>query len=260
MYDNLTDDLPAGRTCIVCGDTFSPGLVDDQGRCAACRQSAERFIGEFSASLGQWAAGLKDSQPDPGSLTASGRKTRFSLSRLFIALVLVVVGYYAYDFIDNYHLIQTQWYLNQGHVDKARLHLEKAIEADRKDPDLRFVLGNLCYQQGELDSAIESFRQTIELDSLHAGALNNLAWVFAQMNSNLDEALRLSKRSLEIDPENPYYLDTIAEIYFLKKEYYRALTYIRRAVEQDPPNVEYYRRRLEIIKNLVYRKSRFSEV
>ena len=121
-------------------------------------------------------------------------------------------------------------------------------------------MGNLYFQQGKLNSAIDAFQQTIEMDSLHAGALNNLAWAYTRLNIRLDEALSLSKRSLDLDPDNPYYLDTIAEIYFLKKEYYRALTYMRKAVEQNPPNIEYYRRRLELIKKLVYRQSRFIEV
>ena len=38
------------------------------------------------------------------------------------------------------------------------------------------------------------------------------------------------------------------------------MTYIRKAVEQNPRDIEYYRRRLEIIKKLVYRQSRFIEV
>jgi tetratricopeptide (TPR) repeat protein len=260
MPDNMTDNHSSARTCIQCGETFHPKLIDSGGRCSACSQAAERFIDEFSMSLGRWAENLRATQQEPAGAETARKKRKFTLPRLVIVLFLVFVGYFAYEFFANYHMVRTEWLLNHGHIDKARLQLEKAIEADSHNPNLRYVLGNLFYQQGQMDSAIEAFRQTIELDSLHAGAMNNLAWAYAQEKEHLDEALKLSKRSLEIDPDNPYYLDTIAEIYFLKKEYYRALTYMRKAVELDPPNIEYYIQRLEIIKNLVYRQDSFIEI
>ena len=258
MTDNKPDNFPSTRTCIECGELVSQDLVNTHGRCTACQQTAERFIEDFSMSLGRWASSLKASRLD--SKPAAKPKRKFTFLRMTVAIFLVLVGYYAFNFITNYHLIQTQWFLENGNITKARYHLEKAIEADRESPNLRFVLGNLYYQQGKFNSAIDAFQQTIEMDSLHAGALNNLAWIYTRLNIRLDEALSLSKRSLDLDPDNPSYLDTMAEIYFLKKEYYRALTYMRKAVEQNPRDIEYYRRRLEIIKKLVYRQSRFIEV
>lgn len=260
MPENTTNEHSAVRTCVQCGETFHPGLIDSGGRCSGCSQTAERFIDEFSMSLGRWAANLQKIQQEPSAPETARKRRKLSLPRLVIGLFLVFVGYFAYEFFANYHLVRTEWLLNHGHVEKAREQLEKAIEADSHNPNLRYILGNLFYQQGQMDSAIEAFRQTIDLDSLHAGALNNLAWAYAQKKVNLDEALILSKRSLEVDPENPYYLDTIAEIYFLKKEYYRALTYMRKAVELDPPNIEYYTQRLEIIKKLVYSQGSFIEI
>ena len=259
MTGNAPENYPAARTCIECGELVGPDRVDSRGRCTTCRQAAESFIEEFSMSLGRWAASLKARNLDSSTATAE-RKKKFTFPKLAIVLALAVVGYLAFNFITNYHLIQTQWFLDQGHIDKARFHLEKAIEADSEDPNLRYILGNLCYQQGKLNPAMDAFRQTIELDSLHAGALNNLAWVFTRLNQRLGEAETLSKRSLDLDPDNPNYLDTLAEIYFLKKEYYRALTYMRKAVDQNPPNIEYYLHRLEIIKNMVYRQNRLIEV
>jgi len=256
----MSDYYPAARTCVECGETFGPEGVDSSGRCRACRQAAEKFIDDFSMSLGHWAQSLKSRRPGPPHGPAAADRKKITIPRLVLAAVLVAVGYFTYNFITNYHLIQTQWFLERGHIDKAQFHLEKAIEADSQDPNLRFIQGTLYYQQGKLNPAIEAYQRTLELDSLHAGALNNLAWIYTQLNVRLDEALGLSKRSLELEPDNPYYLDTMAEVYFLKKEYYRALTYMRKAMAQDPPNIEYYRRRLEIIKSLVNRQGHLIEV
>ena len=150
--------------------------------------------------------------------------------------------------------------LNQGNLPKAQHHLEEAAGEDPNNADLQYILGNIYLQQGNLDDAIQAYRVCLRLDSLHDSAMNNLAWTYAQLGINLVEALVLSKHSLQIEPDNPYYLDTIAEIYYLKKEYYRALTYIRKAVDLDPPNLEYYRKKMEKIKKLAYGQGRFLEV
>lgn len=77
-------------------------------------------------------------------------------------------------------------------------------------------------------------------------ALNNLAFYYAVNNSNLDEALKLSSRSLALDPDNLECLDTIAEIYYRKNEYDRAIAALKKAVSIAPENKS-LRKKLEKI-------------
>ena len=252
----------AADYCRGCGEAFCEDCLDESLNCPDCRMEAERFLAGFANALQHWEQSLRVSSQEQSFQFQSprGGKKRYTIPRVVGVILLVLLGAYTVYFVRNYNLFLGQMFLEQGNLQKARVHFEKASERDPENPELKFVLGNIYYQLGALDKSIEAFSTCIRLDSLNAGALNNLAWIYAQLEIKLDKALVFSKRSLEIDPDNPAYLDTLAEIYYLKKEYYRALTYIRKAVDQNPPNLEYYKRRLEKIKRLAYSQRRFLEV
>ncbi|MFU8779978.1 MAG: tetratricopeptide repeat protein [Kiritimatiellia bacterium] len=63
-------------------------------------------------------------------------------------------------------------------------------------------------------------------------AMNFLAYMWAEMDTNIEEAYALSKRSLEMDPRNGAYLDTLGWIYFRKGELDKALLHVAQAREQ----------------------------
>ena len=62
---------------------------------------------------------------------------------------------------------------------------------------------------------------------------NSSAYYMAQENQQLKLAEKLAKESLEVMPDNPSYLDTLAWIKFKKKEYNEAWEIIQNAVELD---------------------------
>ena len=60
--------------------------------------------------------------------------------------------------------------------------------------------------------------------------LNNYAYFLTETGGDIDKALEMSKESLDLEPENPTYLDTYARILFKKKDYKEALEYQMKAV------------------------------
>ena len=65
-------------------------------------------------------------------------------------------------------------------------------------------------------------------------ACNQLAWLLGKCESNPDEAVTLSRRSLELEPNNPMYLDTLGRAYFSAGKISQAIAAQRRAVERSP--------------------------
>ncbi len=251
---------PADRHCVDCGRPYCGQCLDSAGRCEYCARAAERFLDGFALSLNRWEAGLRSSHMSLSRTERRAPRRRFTVRRVIMGLLLAAVVWAGMDFLLNYDLMLGQMLLSRGRLDKALAHLEKAAAKDPSDPELSFMLGNLYFEKGYYDSAIMSYSQTIALDSTNAPAYNNLAWIYAELSTSLDQALELSSRSLELDPDNPEYLDTLAEVYFKRKEYLRALTFIRKAVEQNPPNIDYYREKLEKIRRLAYGESRQHEI
>jgi len=116
-----------------------------------------------------------------------------------------------------------------GHIYLRNRQATEALEAYRKalaaHPDsLRgyIFIAQVYTQIGLPDSVVAYYRRALAKNPNYAEALNNLAWHYARGNENLNEALELSKYSLEIKPNYPPYLDTLAEIHLRVGSYTEA--------------------------------------
>ena len=65
---------------------------------------------------------------------------------------------------------------------------------------------------------------------------NNLAWVGAKCNRRLDDALEHARAATTLAPQNAAYLDTLAEVHFLRGEREAAIRHMQRCLELDPKN------------------------
>ena len=108
-------------------------------------------------------------------------------------------------------------------------------------------LGVFLWETGKPKDSKKVFLQVLEIDKNSAPALNRLAWFHRKDKESLDHAIKLSKRSLEIQPDTPAYLDTLAELYYRNGESVKALPLIQRAIELDPGS-RYLRLQLEKFK------------
>jgi tetratricopeptide (TPR) repeat protein len=63
---------------------------------------------------------------------------------------------------------------------------------------------------------------------------NNFAWLCAKANKNIDEGLSHSLKATELRPHEDTYWDTLAEVYFQKGDYQKALELAKRCVLMDP--------------------------
>jgi len=93
------------------------------------------------------------------------------------------------------------------------------------------TLGDALYSTDRLDEAWNAYEESLKLDPENATALNNYAYYLSTQGVQLDKAIEMSLKSLESEPENASFLDTLGWIYYQKGEYEKALEYIRKAVE-----------------------------
>ena len=73
---------------------------------------------------------------------------------------------------------------------------------------------------------------------------NSLAWLDAKCNRRLDDALQHANRALELVPDNPAYIDTLAEVHFQRGDSATAIKHIRRCMELEPDE-KHYKEQLE---------------
>lgn len=125
--------------------------------------------------------------------------------------------------------------------------LLKLLKENPRSSRVLVELGVFLWETGKPKESKKVFMQVLEIDKDSAPALNRLAWFHRKDKSSLDHGIKLSKRSLELQPDTPAYLDTLAELYYRNGESVKALPLIQRAIELDPGS-RYLRLQLEKFK------------
>ena len=62
-----------------------------------------------------------------------------------------------------------------------------------------------------------------------ANNINSMAWVLIYLGMDIDRGIELSKKSIQISPKSPHYLDTLGYGYYKKKDYDNALKQLLKA-------------------------------
>ena len=93
-----------------------------------------------------------------------------------------------------------------------------------------------CDQVGQTERAESLFESSIRLFPRVSEAYNYLAYLWAERRVNLERALVYSRRSLELKPDDPAYLDTLGWIQFRLGRLDEAERLVRQAatLQEDP--------------------------
>ena len=102
-------------------------------------------------------------------------------------------------------------YEARGEYDLARREYRAAAEGDKVWARPLINLGNVAAAQEEWATAARNYRAALRREPRNTEAMNNLAWVLLQFGAS-DAAIQWSRRVVAEAPEEPAYLDTLAEI------------------------------------------------
>ena len=92
-----------------------------------------------------------------------------------------------------------QQYTNSNNYQKAKSHYEKAIEADRNNPDLYNPYGLILLYEHKYDAAIKQFERVLNLFPGHKYALENIAETF-KAEGKIEKAKDTFIQVVEKDP------------------------------------------------------------
>ncbi len=99
--------------------------------------------------------------------------------------------------------------------------------------DLLYRLGLIQEDQGRTSEALLSMERVIVLDPDKADALNFIGYVLAEQGRDLQRALVLIRKALELEPDNGYIVDSLAWVLFKLGEYDKSMVQIRKAVSLE---------------------------
>lgn len=92
-------------------------------------------------------------------------------------------------------------------------------------------LGDAYHELNKNESSDSAYQAALSYDPNNLYVLNNYAYFLSLRNERLDHALQMSQTTVERAPRNASYLDTYGWILYQMKNYQKAETFIKRALE-----------------------------
>jgi Flp pilus assembly protein TadD len=130
-------------------------------------------------------------------------------------------------------------YYQQGRLDLARRELETYVNRAPNSVPANTMLGTILELQGRRDEAKARYNKALQTDPRAAVAANNLAWIDANNNGNLDMALQLAQTAKAQLPNRHEVDDTLGYIYYKKGLSARAIESLSVSTTRQPDNPSY---------------------
>jgi tetratricopeptide (TPR) repeat protein len=116
---------------------------------------------------------------------------------------------------------------------------DKLSTTDEDRETVAFMRGAMFERQKKYDASETEFRKVLAMSPQNSGAMNYLGYMLANRGLKLEEASRLIEKALEIEPDNPAYLDSLGWVYYQQGKLNEAEAPLLRALEKigDDPTV-----------------------
>lgn len=133
-------------------------------------------------------------------------------------------------------------YHGSGHyVQKNYADAQASLEQGRMladDPgvinQLNTQLGDIYYNLKKYDKSDAAYEAVLRTDAENMHVLNNYSYYLSMRGEKLDMALKMSQKLIEMEPDNPTYLDTHGWVLYVMKKYKDARYYIEKAAMLSP--------------------------
>ncbi len=120
---------------------------------------------------------------------------------------------------------------SRNQTDESITQYKKIVEK-KPSASVHTLLGMLEDARGNSAESEKHYRKALEIQPESPIAANNLAWILAETNGNLDEALTLAQKSVNQIQTAGFY-DTLGWVYFKKGLYSPAIEQMKKAVALD---------------------------
>ena len=122
--------------------------------------------------------------------------------------------------------------IREKRMDAAKQRLTESVKAHPRNIAGLLMLASLEAESEERMDAILRYRAVLDIDGSNVAALNGLAHELTY--TNLDEALPLAQRAVELAPGDAAVHDTLGWVFFRKAIYSSAVTQLKEAVAKQP--------------------------
>ncbi|OSZ79490.1 hypothetical protein CAP35_14935 [Chitinophagaceae bacterium IBVUCB1] len=135
-----------------------------------------------------------------------------------------------------FHYLNGVGHMNKKDYNKAVKSINRGIDMQPDDNKAQLAqmyttLGDVYNYMKRYSASDSSYEQALQADPMNATVLNNYAYYLSVRGMRLDDAAKMSKKSLDIRKDEPSFLDTYGWILYKQGKYDDARTYIQKAID-----------------------------
>jgi Flp pilus assembly protein TadD len=112
--------------------------------------------------------------------------------------------------------------------------LDQELSTQPEQPELLYESALLAEKLGRVEIMESRLRKLIELQPENAQAYNALGYSYADRNLRLPEARQLVEKALQLSPNDPFILDSMAWVLYRQGDHEGALALLQRALALRP--------------------------
>jgi len=127
--------------------------------------------------------------------------------------------------------------LQQGRMNEAIIHFQKALQINPDYVDAHNNLGNLLLKMGNVDEAVGQYQKALQINPDYAAARNNLGNLLLQ-KGEVDEAIAQYQKALQINPGYAEAHINLGGAQFQKGKVDDAIAQFQQALQIDPDIAE----------------------
>jgi tetratricopeptide (TPR) repeat protein len=122
----------------------------------------------------------------------------------------------------------------QSRLDETLNHLKRTLDLKPNWAQAWRLFGECLMDRSDDVAAMNALKRALKINGKDAAALSGLAVVYGRAEVNLEIALSLARRSVELEPDNPLFTKRLAELLLQNRELDKALTACKRAMTMAP--------------------------
>lgn len=141
------------------------------------------------------------------------------------------------------HYLNGIGHQNKKDYPKAINAIQRAIDMQPEEnamllAEMYSSLGDTYNMSKQYEQSDEAYDEALKLTPDNPSVLNNYSYYLSVRGKKLDEAERMSKRSLELRPGEATFMDTYGWVLYKQGNYKKAEEYIQKAIDANPINVD----------------------
>ncbi len=133
---------------------------------------------------------------------------------------------------DDIFIMMATLYLKMHEYKKAIETVQRNLDNFKDKARAYFFMADIYYQKlKNRKKCIEYLKKALSIDPENAEVLNYLGYLYIDEKINIPEGIKLVEKALKIQPNNPYFLDSLGWGYYREGKYSKALTLLKKAIE-----------------------------